>query len=108
MPHQISTASLEYVLVPVSTKASGVVGNPTGDTVQMAFLTTEAAPGVSDWKTASWETDATPDPDVYSARCLVGTGGATTLAAGTYNVWVKISDSPETPVLRADGYLVVV
>ncbi|HCT81757.1 MAG TPA: hypothetical protein DGT23_35290 [Micromonosporaceae bacterium] len=105
--HQISTASLEYVLVPVSSEASGASVNPTSDTVTMAFLATESAPVAGDWKTATWETDATPDPDIYYARCLVGTGGAVALTAGTYNVWVKISDSPETPVLRA-GFLRVV
>lgn len=107
MPHQISTASLEYVLVPIAAKASGVVVNPTADTVQMAFLTASTAPVAGDFKSASWETDATTDPDTYYARCLVGTGGAVALAAGTYNVWVKVTDSPEVPVLHC-GYLKVV
>lgn len=105
---EISTASLQYVLVDISAEAAGAAVNPTSDTVQMAFLTSDSAPSVGDWKTASWETDAGTDPDTYSARCLVGTGGAVALSAGTYNVWVKISDSPETPVLRAKDYLRVV
>jgi hypothetical protein len=98
---EISTASLEYVRVPISATASGSAVNPTSDTVSMAFLATTDAPASGDWKTASWETDTTPTPDVYYARCLVGSGGAVTLTAGTYYVWVKIVDTPETPIKRA-------
>lgn len=97
---EISAASVEYVRVPVSATASGSAVDPTADTVQMAFLATAAAPVSGDWKTASWETDATTTPDTYYARCLVGS--VVTLTAGTtYTVWVKVTDSPETPVKRA-------
>lgn len=97
---EISAASVEYVRVPVSATASGSAVDPTADTVQMAFLATAAAPVSGDWKTASWETDANTTPDTYYARCLVGS--AVTLTAGTtYTVWVKVTDSPETPVKRA-------
>lgn len=97
---EISASSVEYVRVPVYAKASGSVVDPTGDTVVMAFMASTAAPGVSDWKTASWETDATTEPDTFFARCLVGS--AVTLTAGTtYHVWVKVTDNPETPVKRA-------
>lgn len=99
---EISASSTEYVRVPVYAKASGSTYDPTGDTVQMAFMSSTSAPGVSDLKTASWETDTTSDPDTYFARCLVGSGGTVTLTAGTvYHVWVKITDSPEIPLKRA-------
>jgi hypothetical protein len=98
---EISTASLEYVRVPVAAKVDGAAHDPTEDTVTMAFLATTAAPASGDWKTASWETDTGPDPDTYYARCLVGTGGAVVLTAGVWHVWVKVADSPETPVKRA-------
>lgn len=103
-PHTFSASSLEHVLVPVSARLSGAAVNPTSDTVVMAFIASPpetAAPGALDWKTASWETNATPDPDQYEAKCLVGTGGAVVLTAGTYYVWVKITDSPETPAKYA-------
>ena len=97
---EVSASSVEYVRVPVYAKNNGAVYDPTGDTVHMAFMSSTATPGASDWKTASWETDATTDPDTYYARCLVGS--AVTLTAGTtYHVWVKVTDSPETPVKRA-------
>lgn len=99
MVAEIASSSVEYVRVPVSASAAGVAVDPTADTVQMAFLATASAPVSGDWKTASWETDASTNPDTYYARCLVGS--AVTLTAGTYTVWVKVTDSPETPVKRA-------
>lgn len=98
---EISTASLAYVLIPVRARVSGAAYNPTSDTVTIAFTEAAAAPVAGDWKTASWETDATTSPSTYYARCLVGTGGAAVLAAGTYTAWVKITDNPEMPVIRA-------
>lgn len=107
MPHQISTASTEYVLARVTARVSGGFANPTTNTVQMAFLATQLAPISGDWKSASWETDAVSEPDTYYARCLVGPAGTVTLAAGDYEVWVKITDSPENPVLRCGQLRVV-
>lgn len=102
---EIAAASVEYVRVPISATSSGAAVDPTGDTVQMAFLATSTAPASGDWKTASWETDASTTPDTYYARCLVGS--AVTLTAGTYTVWVKVADSPET-VMKRCGLLRVI
>jgi hypothetical protein len=96
----ISSASLEYVYSRVSAKASGAAVNPTGDTVAMAFKQGDAEPTAPDFKTASWETDSTTTPPTYYARCLVGPGGAATLADGTWTAWIKVTDSPEIPVRR--------
>lgn len=104
MPHTFSATSLEHVLASVAAQRNGSPVNPTADTVQMAFISSPretAAPTAGDWKTASWETNTAPEPDQYTAVCLVGPGGAITLTAGTYYVWVKISDSPEVPVAYA-------
>lgn len=103
----LSTASLEYVRVPMSAESAGAAVNPTGDTVQMAFLAGSGPPAGGDWKTASWDTDATTYPPTYSAQCLVGPSGTVTLAAGIYSVWVKVTDSPEVPVKRAGQMKVV-
>lgn len=103
---EISSASLEYVRVPVFAKESGAVVNPTSDVVTMAFLTADADPAGGDWKAAVWETDTTTTPDTYYAKCLIGTGGTAVLANGRYQVWVKVTDSPEIPVKPA-GLLVV-
>lgn len=98
---RISALSLEYVRVRVSATNAGAAVDPTGDTVVMAFTAEGVAPVSGDWKTASWETDATTTTDSYYARCLVGPSGTVTLTAGAYDVWVKVTDSPETPVMRA-------
>jgi hypothetical protein len=99
--HQVSTLSLEYVRVPVQATENGVLVNISGDSVQMAFPATGVAPVTGDWKGASWETDPTVVPNVYFARCLVGPGGAVVLGAGTYDVWLKITDNPEIPTRKA-------
>ena len=95
---RISSTSREYVRVPVSASEAGVVQNPTGDTVEFSAVTPGAEP--STWTAGTWETDATTDPDSYYARILIsGTGGGGTLAMadGTYDLWVRITDSPERP-----------
>lgn len=92
MSMSMSTLSTEYVRVRVSATKNGIAYVPTSDTVAMAFVTPGSTPASGDWKTASWETAGS----VYYAICLVGPGG-NALAAGTYKVWVKVTDSPEVP-----------
>lgn len=95
----LSMLSLEYVRVRVSATVAGSPVNPTGDPVQMAFITPGAVPGPGDWNTAGWDT--APTGGVYTAQCLIGPGGTITLPAGVYAVWVKITDNPEIPVRQA-------
>ena len=96
----ISSQSLEYVRVgPVSAQANGVFINPTSDTVRMAFMASTVAPGVSDWKAATWNTVGV---NQYQIQCLVGPGGATTLTTGYWYVWVQITDNPEVIVRAVD------
>jgi hypothetical protein len=98
---EISALSLAYVRVQVRNKQSGAYTDPTGGTVQMAFPAVGVDPVSGDWKTASWETDPTPTPPAYYARCLVGPAGTVALAAGTYDTWVKVTATPEIPILPA-------
>lgn len=87
--------SLQYVRVPVT--ADGI--DVTADPVAMAFTSGfGSSPQSGDWHDAAW--------DNGNARILVGPGGDVTLFSGRYLIWVKVTDSPEIPVLRA-GYLVV-
>jgi len=101
--HSQSALSTEYVRVAID---AGV--DPTADNVQMAFPLTGVAPVSGDWKSATWETDSSTDPATYYARCLVGpgVGGVVSLTAGLYDVFVKVSDNPET-VVRNTGALAV-
>lgn len=101
----IPAVSTEYVRVQVTATSGGVVIDPTGFTVSMAFLSGESAePASGDWKSASWDT--LPGGG-YVAQCLVGPGGAATPAAGTWWVWVRVVAAPET-VVRQCGWIQIV
>lgn len=100
MPSRLST---EYVRRVVEGKVNGAVIDPTSDAVAMAIVTVDAQPAPNDFKTASWETD--PD-GTYLARLLVGpVGGALDFSGITAPVWkdvyVKVTDDPEVPVIFA-------
>lgn len=88
---QISIASTQYVRVPVYADGE----DPTNDTVSMAFPVTGVDP--ASFFSGSWQTL----DGIYYARCLVGPSGAVALTNGVYDVYVKVSDVPETPVLLA-------
>jgi hypothetical protein len=93
-----SVLSLQYVQVPVTAFGTAGTYNPTDDSVQFSFTPANypvTEPSV--WITGSWATFPGP---AYYAQCLVGPGGATALTIGTYQLWLKITDSPEVPVLQ--------
>lgn len=94
---RIPVISTEYVRVQVTATKSGVLYNPTGDSVYFQFTApnsepASAAPGGS-WAAGTWETIG----DSYVALGLVGSNGGTSLSTGTYAIWVQVSDSPERP-----------
>lgn len=107
MPAEISAASLQYVLVPVTHHVAGVQTDPTAFTVQVGFAAGSTTPVTDDFQDADWETNEVTNPDTYFARCLVGPAGTVELDPGTYTMWVRITAGAETPVLRA-GLLRVV
>ena len=91
-----------YWRVPVAATTSGTTYNPTGDTVQFAFMPTATqVPGNSDWVSGSWETGTASLLYPYTARCLVGPAGTINPGLGTFYMYLKITDSPEIPVLIA-------
>ena len=108
----IAAASLEEVNVTWSSSLDGTSVDPTGQTtgqsllpVQMAFPVSSgnaAAPAQAvTWYTAGWLTGGTGFG--YVAQCLVGPGGgAATLVAGqSYDVWSRITGTPEVPAKYA-------
>ena len=100
---QISAASTEFVKARVESKKNGLVYNPTSDVISMAFTADDTATGAT-FYTGSWETVTVTENGVttteYWARCLVGpAGGQVTLTPDSDRyVWVKIVDSPESPI----------
>jgi hypothetical protein len=96
----MSVLSTQYVLIPVFTTVAGVTIDPTSDPVVFAFKQAGAEPVTGDWVTGSWMTGVT-SPGTFIAQCLIGPdGGTTTPTPGAYAIWVKITDSPEVPVLQ--------
>lgn len=94
-----SVLSTVYIKARVVARVNGAAYNPTADTVQAAFKAPGVSPGPGDWLAASWETSGTS----YFARVLVGPGAGAVvdLAVGTYDMWLKITDNPEIPVVEA-------
>ena len=110
---RISASSIEYVKVPVAAIVNGAAIDPSTDVVALAFVAGgNSADPPSTWHTGSWEDLLVPDVETgatHAARVLVGTttGGGVVLAAGSFGVWVKVTDSPEVPI-RYVGRLEVV
>ncbi len=103
----MSHLSTEYVNIPVSVTKAGVPYNPTSDAVQFAFMPTPTqVPQNADWQTGDWQTYTGNILYPYLAQCLVGPSGTITLGTGTYVIYLKITDSPEIPVL-VGGQLVI-
>jgi hypothetical protein len=94
-----------YYKVPVRSTYEGESVNPTGLTVQFAFMPQATqVPQSGDWVGGTWETIPASLLYPYSARCLVGPGGAITLGTGVYVAYIKILSSPET-IVEPVGYL---
>jgi hypothetical protein len=95
-----SALSLEYVPAAITATAMGAPANPTSDPVSFAFTEIGVEPATGDWKAGAWDGTQPRTPGTaYIAHCLVGPGGAVTLPAGKYTMWVRITDSPEIPVI---------
>lgn len=95
---EISSLSREYVRCEVRASANGVQVDPTVDIVEFAAVTVGTEP--SSWTAGGWET--VPGP-IYFARIMVGGLGSSAtlaLADGLYDVWVRVTDSPEKPAWR--------
>ena len=98
----VSDLSAEFIKTRVQATVAGVNPyNPTADVVQYACVTREAEPAGGDWFNGRWETENVVTPNgtatIYRALGLIGAGGKV-LARGSYDVYVKIFDNPETPV----------
>jgi hypothetical protein len=85
---QIPAISVEYVKVAVT----GPTGVDLSDLdVELAIVDDGQIPDVGDWKAGTWIGS--------SAAVLIGPGTDLALDQGTYDVYVKITSSPEVPVL---------
>jgi hypothetical protein len=81
--------------------------NPTQDVVQFAYLQAGSAdPTAGNWFSGVWEAAALSTGE-WVAKALLGPGpGGHVLTPGTWDVWIKITDSPTIPV-RQIGTLTI-
>lgn len=88
----IPSASVEYL-------RSTITGTfTTSMPVEMAVVQADSEPDSGDWHAATWD-GADGDAD---AKVLIGTGSAIgALSDGLYDVWVRVTATPEVPVLYA-------
>lgn len=104
----VAALSLEYVNVTWESGLAGTAVDPTGQApgqavlpVQMAFPVSSGNPAEpaepATWYAAAWLLGGTSTG--YVAQCLVGPGGGVAvLTAGlSYDVWSKVSGTPEVP-----------
>lgn len=90
-PLTIPSSSVEYVKSKVTGSYTTLMP------VQMAIVTAGSEPTSGDYVTAAW--DGT-DGDAY-AKVLIGTGTTVGVKTeGLYGVWVKITATPEIPVIH--------
>ena len=107
----VTKSVLSTVFIPAKVSAhlfnTAVVYDPTGDVVEAAFKLPGVNPTGPDWKAASWVTTGVGR---FFALCLVGPGPGAVLdlPAGTYKMWLRITDNPEIPILPVDGFVQVV
>lgn len=106
MPLGQPASSLQYIRFRVTASVNGNQAyNPTGDAVGFGFVAISSGGGnvpPGSFLAGSWETDTIAGQTAYIAKILVGPGGSFTPAAGTsWWVWIKITDSPEVPVIPA-------
>lgn len=92
MTLQIPSLSVEYLHLPVTGD------DTTGMPVQVAVVLEDTEPAPGDWNTATWVAGA--------ATLLIGPGTVLELADGIYGAWVKITATPEIPVLYC-GQIVI-
>jgi len=98
--------TLQYVEFAVSlTDAQGAAVDPTGDAVAVAVRPWQDLSTALSYQAATWVTDTSGAAPVYYARILVGQAPFD-LAPGLYRVYVRVTDTPEHPVL--DDWLLYV
>lgn len=73
--------------------------------VSMAAKVYDLEPDAADFKTATWVTEG----GLWYAQVLVGEDGQGlgVLPEGIYKTWVKVTATPEVPVLESRNFLVI-
>lgn len=96
---RIVYGSNEYVRFPVTATENGDPVDPTGATVDVAFVAAGSSAALV-WNEAAWETI----DGRHFVRVLIGPDGVN-LDRGLYTVLARIDLPPEMPVIPARGTL---
>jgi hypothetical protein len=98
----VPASTLEYLPIWVRMKQNGAWLDPTSDPVETALTAQGVDPVGGDWVAGDWTTDSSCTPHrFYARRTLNG------VAAGSYDVWCRITDDPEVPVRRCGTLKVI-
>lgn len=91
--------SLERIMTPVRAGS----GDPTVYPVQVALLADAERPTGEDWHDATWDTDGGETVAVL----LVGPASVIDPGPGSYRTWVKITATPEVPVIKSARFQIM-
>lgn len=92
----ISSQSREYLRYWVKAKVNGLDYDPMADDVEFACPAAGGTPTV--WIDGIWE----EVEGSFFALGLIGPGTGLVLSPGEYDVYIRITDSPEIPVKKVD------
>jgi hypothetical protein len=92
---KIAYTTNEYIKVPLTEWAPSVA-DPTALGVELAAITGSSDPIEADWVTAAWVTES----GVVKAQALWSALVAIATARTTYAVWMRVTATPEVPVLH--------
>jgi hypothetical protein len=104
-PLRRSVLDAEALDVTVMAAANGLPYDPSGATVEFAFLADWINPVGGDWHAGTWAVGLT---GLHIAQCNPGPGGLA-LTVGSYYVWVRITDGAlaDSPIIQQPGKLIV-
>jgi hypothetical protein len=95
---ELPATTTEYVRIPVA-PPPGNDNNRTPPPHAFLPVSNRSNPTVTDWQTGAWANGT-------EARLLIGPdGGAITLAAGDYRVYVSFDPPGSENIVRLSGYL---
>lgn len=95
--HRVIVGSVEFVDFPIEAE-----NDPTAFPVEVALVQSGGVPAEDDWRDAAWA--AGGGPTVWEARLLLGDHPTETdYPAGVYDSFVRITATPEAPIISAGG-----
>lgn len=86
---RIPVSSAEYLKISVTANVS-----LTSQPVHVAIVAARDRPDPGDWQAAAWAGNA---GTTRTAQLMIGPGTANVLTLGEYDIWARVTDTPEIP-----------